>query len=108
MRFPFFTRSELRSSSILRRRRSRPNRRAWVAEDLEGRLLLAASIFTVTDTSSSTADIGSLPFAIKQVNLNTSPDGSAAKVALSRSSPFAPRKDEHLALVEVRASRLHP
>ena len=76
MHLPFFTRSGLRSPSIRRRRRSRPNRRAWAAEDLEGRLLLAAAVFIVGDDSSSPTDIQSLPFAIPQANLVTGSGGS--------------------------------
>ncbi len=51
---------------------------AWVLEGLEGRVLLSGNptVYMVTDTSGSTSDTGSLPYAVIQANNNTNPEGS--------------------------------
>ena len=54
------------------------NRRPLRLEGLEDRMLLSGgpTIFTVTDTSGLSTDVGSLSFAIKQANANPNPAGS--------------------------------
>jgi chitinase len=57
------------------RPRSSP-RRSSRLECLEGRALLAATVYTVTNLSSSADISGSLPNAVNQADGNTNPDGS--------------------------------
>jgi hypothetical protein len=59
--------------------RPRRNRRPWLLaelEGLEGRLLLAATVYTVTNTSPLADISGSLPNAVSQADGNSNPDGS--------------------------------
>jgi chitinase len=58
--------------------RLRRGRRPAVLEALEDRVLLSTNptAYTVTDTSDSAADTGSLRYAITQANANTDPAGS--------------------------------
>ncbi len=66
----------MRSRAKFRGGAAASRRRQWLLEDLEGRLLLSATIYTVTDTSDSASDTGSLRYAIDQANANTNLDGS--------------------------------
>jgi len=56
--------------------RGRRGFRLWGLEGLEDRVLLSATLDTVTDTSDSDSDTGSLPYAVIQANNNTNPAGS--------------------------------
>jgi hypothetical protein len=61
------------------RRSVRPrssSRRSSCFECLEGRTLLAATPYMVTNTSNSADISGSLPWAVSQADANTNPDGS--------------------------------
>ena len=59
-------------------RRACRHRASVSFERLEGRRLLSGdlTLYTVTDTSDSLADTGSLAYAVAQANANTNPNGS--------------------------------
>ena len=84
--------------------RARRRRRLWALEGLEGRVLLSGNHptnYTVTDTSDSVTDTGSLPCAITEANANTNSAGSVIE--------FDPRlrhgADDH-AVQHARAERI--
>ena len=68
-------RSTIRVSQQARARR---RRRLWALEGLEDRVLLSGNptVYTVTDTSDSVTDTGSLPYAITEANANGNLAGS--------------------------------
>jgi hypothetical protein len=73
-----------RPRPIHRRRRARHDRRAWVLEGLEGRVLLSSSptVFMVNSTgsgSTGTGTSGTLPYVIGLANANPNTGGSLIK-----------------------------
>jgi hypothetical protein len=78
-----------RSTSRVRHQdRARRPRRLWALEGLEDRVLLSGqSVYTVTDTSDSASDTGSLRYAVTQANADPNPSGSLIDFNLSTSDP---------------------
>jgi hypothetical protein len=75
-----FTRSQIEQPAS----RRHPCRRHLALEALESRVLLAATIYTVSNPSGFSADIsGTLPNAVSQADSNTNPDGSIIQFSQS-------------------------
>ena len=65
---------------------TRPRRgaRPWVADALEGRVLLTSTVYTVTNTSGLADVSGSLPNAVNQANHNSNPARQHDRVCRER------------------------
>ena len=75
-----FSNIRARKHALARRRR-----RLWALEGLEGRALLSGdpTVYTVTNTSDSASDTGSLRYAVTQANANSNSAGSMIEFAFT-------------------------